>query len=247
MQEKLYIIIKMASWQATNMIDEGGFTRKQNAVPEGNYKYLDNVKEELDDMELAAKANGNLREAKRIGDSRKWFLNFLDEVNPIYKEARAAAQPKMIREKIGKKLNEEITEGKVTGKMFYDKVLSKYDNYSDIVRGLKNNPKARQAIRDMRIIYKNMSKLPKVATTAEQQAKGYTSPRDFASTFMARMKDMVGAKVDVSKIKYLNSNEWMKDYERMQGITDNSKRHKELLNLIGRIGTAWSRNSEITL
>lgn len=205
-------------------------------IPENNYEYLHAVSRELQRMKKGAR-DGN--ESFRIGQVQENFNKLIKNENPDFAAAQKAAQPKLQREGIEQKINEDVENEKVTGKDFYNKVLKRYDNYKELVKSLKNNPEARQALKDMRISFKNMSKLPTVGTTAEQQAKGYTSLRETFTAMVHKMKDIAGGNPDIAKIKYINSGQWMKDFDKLKEIKDSREYNKKLLNLVSRVGLAY--------
>lgn len=210
-------------------------------IPENNYERLHAVSRELERMKKGAR-DGN--EAYKIGQVQENFNKLIKTANPDFAKAQEAAAPKMQRRQIEEKINEDIEGEKVTGRDFYNKVLKNYKGYKELQRSLKNNPQARESLKNMRIVFKNLSKLPTVGTTAESAAKGYTSPRDFMNTLVNNMRDIAGAKTDVAKIKYINSGQWRKDFDKLQEIKDARKYQRELLNLIGRVGVAYGLTPE---
>lgn len=206
-------------------------------VPEGNYKYMAEVSRTLERMKRGEKLRPNT--AYEIGQVQGKFNQFLKKMNPEYEAATKVAQPKMQRRDIEERLNEDIENERFTGRDFYNKVLKNYKSYKELVKGLRNNPEARQSLQDMRIIFKNMTKLPTVGATAERTAQGWNSPRDWFNTLVGKMKDLAGAQTDVKKIKYINSGEWMKDFDKLAEIKDARKYQKEVINLVGRVALAY--------
>jgi hypothetical protein len=205
-------------------------------VPENNYQFLHQVDRTLG-RQYRGKVKTDTNTAYEINQTKKNFNTLLKKENTAYEEAQKTSAPKYQREEIEHKINEDIEGGKVTGIDVYNKVLRNYNGYKDLVRSLKNNTEARQSLQDMRVIFKNLSKLPKPNSLGEKQVSG--GSMQWWNNAMNWLKSAAGAKTDVAKIKYINGGTFMKDFDKLQQIKDARKYNKELLNLLGSVGVAY--------
>lgn len=209
-------------------------------LPEGNAKYLDRVKYQLDDMYQSAISGGRNREAKQILESKNNFLKTVDKLNPEYKKARELAQPQQVRKSIEEKFNKNQEE--FTAKNFYSKFLNNPRTYSDILKQTKNFPEARDMIVNMRRGWKEFSNPKKGSSSAEQAKTAISQSRNFGDFVHNFLKDISGARGDIKRLEFIYGPNWDKSFDRISKIKDARQRQKELISIIGQYGLAYGLN-----
>lgn len=213
---------------------------KQKVLNENNYHFLDEAKSKLDDMYQKAINQGNLRQASRINIERQAYLNKLDELNPSYEQARAAAHPKMVRQEIENKFNRN--EEDFTGKNFYSKFLNSKKSTEDLLRNTQNFPEAQQAIKNMRVGWKHLSNMKTVSQGEAQAKTGISDARDHLKVIWNAIKKVAGAKRDIKSLKYAYSPDWDREFERIYQVKNKAERNRNLATLVGKMGTAAGLN-----
>ncbi len=205
-------------------------------VPETNYAYLAEVDRQLQ-RDLEAAEGNKPNQAYAISQVKQAFNKTLKNINPDYAAATQAAQPRMIRESMERRFNKNAED--YTGKNFYNKFLNTKASTEDILKQTQKFPEAQQAIKDMRAGWKHLSNIKTVSQGEAQAKTGISDFRDHAKMIMNYIKKATGAKNDIEGLRYIYSNDWEKDLDRIAKIPDIRERNRKLLTLFGRAADAY--------
>lgn len=214
--------------------NDAGWKRKLTDVPENNFKYLDAVKKSIGDMEDKLMAKGGKELPKEYGEARRELTKMMDEISPHYKKAREEAQRSIVRSQLQRKLVK--TEGR--GSDFYNKILKNDDEFDKLMVSLKNAPEAQDQLRDMKTAWKHLINPETPRGVYGKTETGLTQSRNWIDTILETWQNMTGNKKGVEATKFFNSPEWPKAFDRIQKLKDKDQRTKEMLQLLGSMGSA---------
>lgn len=210
-------------------------------IPENNYEYLSQVERTLSKKYKQYISQGDKNSAYAINETRKLFGNFLNESNPLYKEAKRLAQPRIVRENIERKMNKMPDD--YTAKNFYNAFLNRRKSYNELMRETTNFPEAQQHIKNMRAAWKHLSNTKTVSQGEAQAKSGISQDRDHFKAILQAIKSLSSAKGDVKSIKYIYSPDWEKGFDRIMKEKEKSKRNKKLIDLFTKIAISYNVNT----
>jgi len=208
-------------------------------IKENNYQFLHEV-----DRDLARKYKSTSDNSERfyIGEVKKDFNKKLTSLNPDYAAANKAAQPKIVRENLETRMN--VLDENITAKNLYTKLIGNRKTYAQTLRDLKNFPKARQMLMDMRQGWKQYSK-PKESGQAYAQGFSFI---DQARNILDKVNDFLRTtsfnKATEQKAKYIHSKEWQQDLKLLENIKNERGRYKKTLDMVSKMGQSYGLNEE---
>jgi hypothetical protein len=172
---------------------------------ESNFKYLDRVKQTLDDMHQSELRKGNKNKARLINSQIKNMTKNMDLIDPVYGEARNLAQRNILRSQIQDKIpNEEIR-----GSDFYNKFLANDNKYNKLYNSLKNVPEAQQQIQDMRLAFKDLVNPTSVRTAKGMSEKSTSANRNLRDVLVDVLHRMEGGHYDKASVDIMTSPDWI--------------------------------------
>ena len=200
-------------------------------VPENNYKYLDAIKNRLDDMEGVASRQGANKKAREITKTRNEFLNILDENNPDYKIARQEAQRKIIRSN----LEEDLGSKEIRASDFYTTFLKNNNKYNKLLSDLKNVPEAQEQLTNMKKAFKHVINLGTTRGEYANAEKNMKNGRSSIHDLIDRVHEFIGTNRNQAALDYLYSPEWIKGFDQISKLKDKSEKNKRIYDMIGNI------------
>lgn len=195
-----------------------------------NYAYLDQIKRAIDDMEQSAIRSGENNRARIYRDSSSNLTKVMDEEVPAYKQARDAAQRKIVHGKIMERMNKKP----VSGKNFYREFLSNENKFNDLLHDVRNVKGADQVLKDMKLNWDNLIGYDTPATAAGMTAKHTNTARNDFQKFWNEFKDMFGAPRDVERAAFIQDPDWWKQFDEVIKYKSKLERNKKLADLVSR-------------
>lgn len=202
-------------------------------IPKNNVMYLDRVKRAMDDMESAAINVGNKEQAKIIGDTRREFYNAIDNSVPEYARARGLAERSIVRSNISKLLRQGQNK-EINGYNFFRKVIANDEQYQKLYQSLRNAPDAQKQLQAMKqgwdTLIPSITPRAAVKLTETSMNKGRAGVQQLITMF----KDLIGAKRDVERAKFIFSKDWENEFGNIQKLQDQKERRNAMIKLIGK-------------
>lgn len=206
-------------------------------VDDTNYQFLDSVKTKMDDMYQSAINKGDLNKARRIKNEKANYLSRLDNINPDYAAARAAAHPKMVRAELESRINQN--EEDQTGKNVYKALFGNRKKAADTLRSLKAFPDAQREFRDLGRAFREYGNRQNSAGAKFQGEKNLDKMRNGLGALTEFLDKYVSGKSNRDMVKFVHSPEWIKAYRDYDKLRDNKARIAALRGLISKFGVAY--------
>lgn len=221
-------IIKSA---ITKIEKDPAYSQSLKGVPENNYKYLDTIKNRLDDMEGIAIRQGANKKAREIHITKDKFIKELDIENPEYKIARDEAQKKIIRNNMEKAMGGK----KLRASDFFNTFLKNDFKYNDLVSNLENVPEAQNKLKDMKLAFEHVINIETPRGGFATSSKNMNNARASLHGIVDMWHDLMGQKTNKEALNYLYGDKWMKDLTDMSKITDKTEKSNRLSDIIGKL------------
>jgi hypothetical protein len=215
---------------ASKVENTPAFQKKTRGIPKDSVAYLDQVKRGLDDMRESALKSGNNDEARIIGESTKELTDALDNVAPEYETARNLSQKQIVRRNIQKLMRKK----EINGFQFYNTVLKNNDEYQKLYNSLANAPEAQQTLKNMKEGWDTVLS-PKTARGAIHLSEtSMDKARAGVQGLLNHFKDLIGAKRDIDRAKFIYSKEWGNEFTNIKKMKDEKQRRNAMIKLIGK-------------
>lgn len=178
--------------------------------------YWDHVKRAMDDMVSKAERAGNKNESRIISNTRANMRDQMDKFYPEYKEARSLYERKMVRESLEKVFDRK----EIDGTNFY-KALASQKKFDEVISHLKNAPEAVQNLKDMRLIFNDLSRPPTIKTAKGTEERGMNQFREPGIALQHMMEHaFTRGGNDKAAIAFITSKDWAKQLKEINKISD---------------------------
>lgn len=186
------------------------YKQRLKNVDVNSFRYWDEIKRILYDMESAEKRKGKNNLADSITDVRKELIKTMDDIDPNYVKARKLGQRTILRREI----EEGFDKKDMTGNNFYKNVIQSKSNFDKLYNDLSEFPDMQQQLMDMKTVFPNIMGTANAKATAAGERGGYTTPRTPQEWLLRFLKQQFNEAGDVNAVKQITSSDW---YERMKG------------------------------
>lgn len=199
-------------------------------VPKDSIAYWDHVKQAMDDMVSTLERRGDDKEASLISKTRADLRSKMDEVAPVYEQARNLSERGFARKQIEKAFRKK----EMTGINMY-KAIENKDVYEKLLHSLRNVPEAQAKLQDMRLIFKDLIGVPSVRTAAQLEKTSMTKPRSDAQFFEGMLEKLLsGKKNQKAAIEFITSKNWDDKVKELNKISDKRKKASAALEMFGK-------------
>jgi len=215
---------------AKEAADSSLYKQDLKDVGKNSVAYLDVIKKTLSDKVKSAKGNA----ARIYKQAEQQVIDAIEKESPVYKEARASAQRKIVRGEIQKAL-----KGKpITGQHFFNKILANNDNFEELLTKLNNVPEAQQQLRDMKLAWENIVGMDTTRSVVGRTAGSTNQAREHFTKLWNEFKNMFGAPRDVQRAQFIHDPKWWNKFDEVMKYRDKVKRRDALVDLVSRGVTA---------
>jgi hypothetical protein len=186
------------------------YKQRLKGVSPTSFRYWDEIKRILYDMESAQKRKGKENLADAIGDVRKELIQTMDDIDPNYIKARKLGQRSILRREI----EEGFDKKDMTGNNFYNNVIKSKSNFNKLYDDLSEFPDMQQQLLDMKLVFPKLfgQRNSKATTLGERTHVG--TPRSDLAFLYKFLKQHFNEKGDVKAFEDLISQDW---FERLRG------------------------------
>ena len=187
--------------EALQMLEDAGLTLKEGTQTQG--VYWDAVKRMIDKKEQEALKIGDTFTAKD-SEARQMLLDAIDPHLPEYPLARAIAQRKKTREKFEKAFDrKDISSVSIAGALKSDKA------FEELSHKTRNVPGAKQALDDMRLLYKDLTPAATGREAEKLSTTGMYQDRNTANAMTRLLHDLLSNEAtETNLVKMLHSEKW---------------------------------------
>lgn len=183
-------------------------------VPADSFKYWDQIKKALDDMEESAmgKHRESTFKSKTIGETRKNLIKKMDTIDPNYAKARKLGQRSILRREI----EHGFDKKDMTGKNFYNTVIKSKSNFEKLYNDLSEFPEMQQQLNDMKTVFPNLMGTADAKAAAAGERGGYGTPRADLAWLARFIEQQFNETGDVNKVKSITSKDWYESLKKKE-------------------------------
>lgn len=215
--------------KALNTVEnDPAYRESLKGVSENSIKYMDHVKQAMDDMiEEAPK-----KKARLIKDTQKQLMGVMDEEAPEYQQARGLAERQITRNKIEDFFGKRPVSGTNFGKF-----LNSDKNYRMLQNNIRNVPEAKQQLADMKTVFgdNRLINLPggkgAEALARSSMSKSRSSSQDWKDIFRELLS---GGKYDKTAVDLIRNPNWVSELEKLKQPSSNEKLTGKIIDLFGK-------------
>lgn len=222
--------------------NEPAYKQSLKGVPENSIKYLNQVKEAMDDMiEKAPKKEGAI-----IRNTKNELIAIADKVSPAYKEGRQLAERGIVRREIEDLFNKKDE----TGTNLFKTLLSNKRDYNDLQNRFKrlektsSNPEqaksmknAGQQLEDMKLIFGRLINIPTAKTAEALSRTSMSKARSTSDEVIRRLKEVLsGGKYDKAAVELITNPNWADELQKLKKVTKPDKLIGAFHNLMSKAG-----------
>lgn len=201
---------------------DAALREKAKGLDKNSIEYQNIIKKSMDNMHSSA-VGKEPESAKIIKDTRKDFLNFLDDFSPSYKEARGLGQRSIFKQKFSDFFNTRD----LTGANFH-KFLKNKKNYENIQNNLKmlrdrapNAERAKeiekvsQSLIDMKKVFPDLIGTQTARSASKLTETSMSKSRESLDAFKHALKEVFPfLSTDKQVAKLITSPNWIEEYEK---------------------------------
>lgn len=206
------------------------FREGLKGVPKNSIKYLDHVKQAIDDMIEGAPK----KEQKLLGETKSKLVDMMDTIAPKYKEARDIAQRDITLRNLKKAFGKTPLNAST-----FSRYLEKSDNYEKLKRGLVNAPQAQKQLEDMKLVFKRLINTPTAKTAEALGRSSMSKERSTAQTAMKTLNEIIsGKKFDKRAVELITNPKWKDELAELKKPSSTQELAAKLITLLGKAGAA---------
>jgi hypothetical protein len=172
--------------------------------------------------------------SKKIFDPSETDLNVLSKI----KEKIMSENPEAWDSLVKNEMNRLMTHGKnrgITGRSFFDNVLSNDNRFNQFKAALSHNPEALSKLTDMKKAWEHLINIETPRTAFGQSKTSMNKPRELMQAFIDSYNEMMGSDKQVKALKYLYSDKWNKDLKLISSFKNNNTRKNMMSGLISKV------------
>jgi len=207
----------------------------------------DNVKRYLDEKitkieKGEEKSTIDIMKYQSLKEFRDAIRGQLENISEDYRYAKGLAERRNARETVNKAFNKADIDN---GNALFKKLQSRKD-FAELMGHLNDVPEAQQALRDMRLIFKNSRPPAKINTTAGLESTNMNKSRNLLDAAKERMKGWVhNNRFDERVLDFIHSGRWQEEMVEINKISDQQKKMAAFVDLLGKAaGTAGREAAE---
>lgn len=211
------------------------------------YSELSKPIEEVENSKIGQIANlkdVNLKNvSKNIFDPSQTDPSVLRKIKEHVQKEHPEAWDHIIKNE----MNRLMTQGKnrgITGRSFFDNVLSNDRRFEQFQIALEHNPKALSQLNDMKSAWEHLINIETPRTAAGQAKTSMGFARSSLQSVVDHYNQLVGPEKHIKALNYLYSDKWVKDLIKVKNLP--KKEQKGMMSiLIGKtIAPAYSLEDE---
>lgn len=127
-----------------------------------------------------------------------------------------------------------LTKGKSSAADFYKNMLSNNNLFNQMKAAVEDNPQASQMLDDMKTGWEFMTKPDVGKNNRFLASKNLDKPRSTAAQWMQSLKDFIADKNTKEKAAFLNSPDWINEYDNVRNYKTMAERKKAFSQLIAK-------------
>lgn len=197
------------------------------------YSELSKPIEEVENSKVGQIANlkdVNLKNvSKNIFDPSQTDINVLRKIKSHIQEENPEAWDKIVKNEI----NRLMTQGKnrgITGRAFFDKVLSNDRQYEQFRTALEHNPKAVKMLDNMKTAWEHLINIETPRTAAGMSKNNMNMARSGVQAIVDMYNNLLGPEKHIKALNYLYSDKWVKDLIKVKNLP--KKEQKSMMTIL---------------
>jgi hypothetical protein len=171
--------------------------------------------------------------SKNIFDPSQTDINVLRNIKSHVQKENPEAWDNIVKNE----MNRLMTHGRrggITGRSFFDNVLSNENRFEQFQVALEHNPQALQQLNDMKTAWEHLINIETPRTAAGQSKTSMNMARSSFEAFVNAYNNLMGEGKHIKALNYLYSTKWQKDLEKIVKLPE--KERKPMMSiLLGKI------------
>jgi len=216
-------------------------------VARDEYSKLSKPIEEVENSQVGQiakmKDTGLKNVSKNIFDPSQTDINVLKKIKDHVQQENPGAWDSIVKNE----LNRLMTQGKnngITGRSFFDRVLSNDNRFKQFQVALEHNPKALSQLNDMKTAWEHLINLETPRTAAGQAKTNMSFARNSVDAIINMYNNLTGGEKHIKALKYLYSDKWLNDLGKIKLMPKKDQKPMMVMLLGKTIVPAYKSESD---
>jgi len=167
--------------------------------------------------------------SKNIFDPSQTDINVLRKIKDHVQQENPGAWDSIVKNELDRLMTQGKNNG-ITGRSFFDRVLSNDTRFKQFQVALEHNPQALQQFNDMKLAWEHLVNLETPRTAAGQAKTSMSMPRESVQAIIQMYNNLRGGEKHIKALKYLYSDKWLNDVGKIKLMP--KKDQKPMLSLL---------------
>lgn len=171
--------------------------------------------------------------SKKIFDPSQTDLKVLNQVKSKIQAENPEAWDLIVKNE----MNRLMTQGKnrgITGRNFFDSVLSNDNRFKQFQSALEGNDQALSHLNDMKSAWEHLINIETPRTAAGQSKTSMNKAREAVQAFIDAYNEMMGSDKQIKALNYLYTDKWRKDMNFVSNFKEGKGKKMMMAGLVGK-------------